>query len=166
MTPSGMSAIAAALHGLVDSRMLQAGSRFRIVCHTEVYDDVPRLLESIRRAHSGSLEIVRADCSDGSALRMAVSTGDRADQTIVLAETCSNPHGQVFAFESMRAIKAERPFDVFSVVDDTWTTNVGCNALDLGADVVVMSLTKYMGGNAAIAGAIVGRDSGLLEGPR
>ncbi|GAB3294040.1 bifunctional o-acetylhomoserine/o-acetylserine sulfhydrylase [Epidermidibacterium keratini] len=76
------------------------------------------------------------------------------------AETIANPKGQVLDIEGVAAVAHE--YGVPLVVDNTVATPYGLNPLKYGADVVVHSATKYLGGHGtSIAGVIV--DGGTFD---
>jgi cystathionine beta-lyase len=68
-----------------------------------------------------------------------------------------SPGSTTFEVQDVPAITAAcRARDVVTIVDNTWATPVFCRPLELGADVVVHSATKYLTGHAdSILGAIV-----------
>ncbi|HYP14707.1 MAG TPA: O-acetylhomoserine aminocarboxypropyltransferase/cysteine synthase family protein, partial [Bryobacteraceae bacterium] len=72
-------------------------------------------------------------------------------------ETISNPRGNVLDIEPLARIAHEHNIPL--VIDNTFATPYLCRPLDFGADIVVHSLTKFMGGHGnSIGGVIV--DSG------
>jgi O-acetylhomoserine (thiol)-lyase len=75
----------------------------------------------------------------------------------VYCETIGNPAGNIVDLEGICA--AAHRHGVAVVVDNTVATPVLCRPIDFGADIVVHSLTKYVGGHGnSIGGVIV--DSG------
>jgi O-acetylhomoserine (thiol)-lyase len=68
-------------------------------------------------------------------------------------ETISNPRGNVLDIEAVAAIAHERKIPL--VVDNTFATPYLCRPIDFGADVVVHSLTKFMGGHGNSIGGII-----------
>jgi len=80
------------------------------------------------------------------------------DTCLVFAESPSNPTMQLS--DLREAAEAARKAGACCLVDNTFATPVNQRPLDLGADVVIHSATKYLGGHAdVIAGAIVCKDS-------
>jgi O-acetylhomoserine (thiol)-lyase len=72
-------------------------------------------------------------------------------------ETISNPRGNVLDIEKVAAIAHEHNIPL--VIDNTFASPYLCRPIDYGADIVVHSLTKFMGGHGnSIGGMIV--DSG------
>jgi O-acetylhomoserine (thiol)-lyase len=75
-------------------------------------------------------------------------------------ETISNPRGNVLDIEAVAKIAHEHGIPL--VIDNTFATPYVCRPIDYGADIVVHSLTKFMGGHGnSIGGAIV--DSGKFN---
>jgi O-acetylhomoserine (thiol)-lyase len=72
-------------------------------------------------------------------------------------ETISNPRGNILDIEAVAKIAHEHGLPL--VIDNTFATPYLCRPIDFGADIVVHSLTKFMGGHGnSIGGVIV--DSG------
>lgn len=75
----------------------------------------------------------------------------------IYAETISNPWGNVLDIEAVAKIAHEHNIPL--MIDNTFATPYLCRPIDFGADIVVHSLTKFMGGHGnSIGGVIV--DSG------
>ncbi len=72
---------------------------------------------------------------------------------LLYGETISNPRGNVLDLERVAAIAHEHkiPF----VVDNTFATPYLCRPIDFGADIVLHSLTKFMGGHGTSIGGVV-----------
>jgi O-acetylhomoserine (thiol)-lyase len=78
----------------------------------------------------------------------------------IYAETISNPRGNVVDIEAVAKIAHEHNLPL--VIDNTFATPYLCRPIDFGADIVVHSLTKFMGGHGnSIGGMIV--DSGKFD---
>jgi len=76
------------------------------------------------------------------------------------AETISNPRGNVLDIEAVAKIAHEHNLPL--VIDNTFATPYLCRPIDFGADIVVHSLTKFMGGHGnSIGGMIV--DGGKFD---
>jgi O-acetylhomoserine (thiol)-lyase len=75
----------------------------------------------------------------------------------IYGETISNPRGNVLDIEAVAKIAHEANIPL--VIDNTFATPYVCRPIDYGADIIVHSLTKFMGGHGtSIGGMIV--DSG------
>jgi O-acetylhomoserine (thiol)-lyase len=82
---------------------------------------------------------------------------------LLYGETISNPRGNVLDIERVAAIAHEHNIPL--VIDNTFATPYLCRPIDYGADIVVHSLTKFMGGHGnSIGGIIV--DAGKLDWKR
>jgi O-acetylhomoserine (thiol)-lyase len=68
-------------------------------------------------------------------------------------ETISNPRGNVLDIEAVAKIAHEHNIPL--VIDNTFATPYVCRPLDYGADIVVHSLTKFMGGHGNSIGGII-----------
>jgi len=91
-----------------------------------------------------------ADATDPKSFAKAVGPKTRA----IFCESIANPGGIVVDLPAIAEIarRAEIPF----IVDNTLATPYLCRPKDFGADIVVHSLTKFMGGHGnSIGGAIV-----------
>jgi len=88
----------------------------------------------------------------------AVTAAMRPTTRIVWAETPSNPLVRVTDLRSVGEIVHERGARL--VVDNTWATPVLTRPLELGADLVMHSTTKYLGGHSdVLGGALVAREA-------
>jgi O-acetylhomoserine (thiol)-lyase len=78
----------------------------------------------------------------------------------IYGETISNPRGNILDIAAVAAIAHEHNLPL--IVDNTFATPYLCRPIDHGADIVLHSLTKFMGGHGtSIGGAIV--DSGRFD---
>ncbi len=68
-------------------------------------------------------------------------------------ETISNPRGNVLDIEAVAAIAHQHKIPL--VIDNTFATPYLCRPIDFGADIVVHSLTKFMGGHGTSIGGIL-----------
>ena len=72
---------------------------------------------------------------------------------IIYAETIGNPRNNVLDIEAVAAISAEANIPLF--VDNTVATPYLCRPIEYGADIVVHSATKYIGGHGTSIGGVV-----------
>jgi O-acetylhomoserine (thiol)-lyase len=89
------------------------------------------------------------DADDLDALRKAINSKTRA----VYAETLGNPKLDVVDLEALAAIAHEHGLPL--VVDDTCTTPILLRPMDFGADIVVTSATKFLGGHGSSIGGVI-----------
>ncbi len=88
---------------------------------------------------------------DTEAFRKAI----RPETAVFFTESPTNPFLRVTDIPSVSAIARER--GVIVIVDSTFSTPINQRALDLGADLVLHSATKYLGGhNDLLAGTVTG----------
>ncbi len=86
---------------------------------------------------------------DPEALRAAI----RPNTKLLYAETIGNPLGNVADLEALAAIAHEAgiPF----VVDNTFASPALCRPIEWGADIVVQSATKFVGGHGTVIGGVM-----------
>lgn len=122
----------------------------------DAYGGTYRLLT---RVMSGwGLEVSSVDMTDPGALAGAM----RPNTRMVWVETPSNPLLKVVDIAAVATVA--HGADATLVVDNTFATPYLQRPLELGADVVVHSVTKYLGGHSdLIGGAVVTDDPGLAE---
>ena len=77
----------------------------------------------------------------------------RPNTKCLYGETVSNPRGNVLDIESVARIAHEHNLPL--VIDNTFATPYVCRPIDYGADIVVHSLTKFMGGHGNSIGGII-----------
>jgi O-acetylhomoserine (thiol)-lyase len=103
-----------------------------------------------------SVDLDLLDPNDLDAWRRAA----RAETKALFGETIGNPAGTVLDLEAVAAIAHEVGAPL--VVDNTFATPYLCRPLDFGADIVVHSATKFLGGHGTSIGGIV-VDSGRFD---
>jgi cystathionine gamma-lyase len=134
-----------------------AGHGSHIVASEDVYGGSWRLFHRVRN-HSANLSVTHVDPADLDALRAAL----RPNTGFIWIETPSNPTLRLADLEAIAAIGRER--GVRTVVDNTFASPAVQRPLEHGIDIVVHSVTKYIGGHSDIVGgAIVVRDPGLAQ---
>jgi cystathionine gamma-synthase len=88
----------------------------------------------------------------------------RPETALVWIETPTNPLLNVVDVAAVAAAVRDRTPEVCVVVDNTFATPAVQRPLELGADAVVHSATKYLGGHSdTVSGAVVVRDPALHE---
>jgi methionine-gamma-lyase len=122
---------------------LRAGAR--VVAQTGHYAAALTLLQDVLPAFG--VEVVSVPQE-----RLADAAGASAD--LVFAETPSNP---AMALTDLAAVRSAAP-DALLVVDNTFATPFNTRPIELGADLVVQSATKYLNGHSDVtAGVVTGR---------
>jgi cystathionine gamma-synthase len=122
----------------------------------DVYGGTYRLLARVLSDWGLAFDTV--DMTDLDALRKAV----RDETRVIWVESPSNPLLKVV--DIALAAEIARQAGARCVVDNTFATPYLQRPLELGADVVVHSVTKYLGGHSdLVGGAVVVRDDQLAE---
>src|SRR3954452_11332548 len=99
-----------------------------------------------------NIAVTTADLADLDELRSAL----RPNTRLVYAETPVNPILRLVDIQAIASIAHAAGAEV--AIDSTLATPVVTRPIDLGADYVLHSLTKYLGGHGdALGGAVVGR---------
>ncbi len=140
---SGMAAIHAALLALL-------GAGDRVVATSSGYGTTQTLL----RSTFGRLgvDVAFVDVTDHAAVEAAVAAGPTA---VLYAETISNPTIVVADHAALAAI-AHRHGAAY-VVDNTFASPYVCRPVEWGADLVIESATKFIGGHSdTILGVVTG----------
>ncbi len=128
----------------------------RVLLANDVYGGTYRLLSRVLEPWGLRLDV--ADMTDLDTLRAAV----RAETRLVWVETPTNPLLKVVDIAA--AAEVAHAVGARCVVDNTFATPYLQRPLELGADVVVHSVTKYLGGHSdLVGGALVTSDDGLAE---
>lgn len=142
---SGMGAINALF-----ATVLSAGDH--VVASENLYAETHTLLTRV--FSSFDVEVSLVDTTDPEVVADAI----RPETELVYLETPTNPILRVSDIEAV----ADRATEQLVAVDNTFASPALQRPLDLGADVVVESLTKYISGHSdAIAGALVTDDAEL-----
>lgn len=104
------------------------------------------------------IEVSKVDLSDLTLLQAAIRPRTR----LIYAETPCNPLLRLTDISALAQIT--HAAGALLVVDSTFATPLATRPLELGADLVIHSLTKYLGGHGdAIGGALLGRAAELAE---
>jgi cystathionine gamma-lyase len=140
---SGCAAAAAIQH------CLEPGDR--VLVSADVYGGTFRLFDRVFR-RSG-IDYAFLDCGDPAAVERAMTPATR----LLWLETPSNPMLMVLDVPALAALARKR--GAATVVDNTFATPCLQRPLGMGADLVVHSTTKYLGGHSdVVGGAIVTSD--------
>ncbi len=146
---TGMAAIHASLLSLV-----KAGDR--IVATRNVYGSTRSLL-----MHVLSDLGVRVDFVDPTDLAATAAALAAARTTVLYAETIANPSIVVVDHAALAGL-AHRHGAAY-VVDNTFASPYVCRPLELGADLVVESATKWLGGHSDVMGGLVAGDARRIK---
>jgi cystathionine gamma-synthase len=137
---SGMAAVTTVMHLVHPSE--------RVVCVNDVYGGVYRLFSQVYEPKGYEFEFLASDTINES-LRDHIDERTR----IVWLETPTNPLLNIVDIRA--AAEAAHEVGAMVVVDNTFATPYLQRPLELGADVVVHSTTKYLGGHSDVVGGFV-----------
>jgi len=139
---SGMAAV----HGALLAAGCRAGSA--VVCAHDIYGATYALLRQLLATQGVSPTFV--DVADLSAVEAALS---QVRPAALLVETMSNPLLKVADIARLAGLAHQ--VGAVLIVDNTLATPMLCRPLSLGADYVVHSATKYLGGHGDVLGGVV-----------
>lgn len=137
---SGMAA-----SGLI-LELLDSGDH--VVAMDDMYGGTFRLFDKVRRRSAG-LEFSYADLSVAGELEKAL----RDDTRMIWIESPTNPTLKLVDIKQVVGIVADR--DILVVVDNTFASPWAQRPLELGADIVVHSVTKYLNGHSDMVGGVI-----------
>ncbi len=125
-----------------------------VVATNDLYGGTFRLFKRCFEHYGISFDFVKA--SDPVAVERAL----RANTRYLFLESPTNPLLSLSDLAQLAALA--KPRGVLTVVDNTFATPYLQRPLELGADLVLHSLTKYIGGHSdVVAGALIGNDEKL-----
>jgi cystathionine beta-lyase/cystathionine gamma-synthase len=146
---SGLAAIEAMIKALV-------ASGDHVVCGDNVYGGTERMFRTVWEGYGVEFSFV--DTSDVDALRAAV----RPETKLLHIETPTNPLMRLSDIAACAEVA--HAADALLSVDNTFATPYLQRPLELGADIVMHSTTKYLGGHSdIIGGALIVSDDELAE---
>lgn len=146
-TSSGMSAITLSILNLAE-----AGDE--IVAASNLYGGTFNLFKNTLPKYG--INVHFTDSTDPEAVRKAITPKTKA----VFAETIGNPSLNVLDFEAIADVAHEA--DIPLIIDSTFGSPAVCRPLQHGADIVVHSATKWIGGHGTTIGGVV-VDGGRFE---
>ncbi len=144
---SGMAAITYAIQAIT-------GVGDNIVSISQLYGGTYNLF--MHAFPRQGIEVRMADQADFEGLEKLIDSKTKA----IFCESIGNPAGNVVDIQRLAEIAHRHGVPV--IVDNTVATPVLCRPIDFGADIVVHSLTKYIGGHGTTIGGII-VDSGKFD---
>jgi len=145
---SGMAAIDTVI------KTLRPGDE--VISMDDVYGGTYRIFTTVF-AHYG-IKFKFADIRDGESLKQHITENTK----LVWVESPTNPTLKVADIASMAEVTKSK--GILLGVDNTFATPYNQTPLDLGADIVMHSVTKYLGGHSdTVMGALVCKDETLAE---
>jgi O-acetylhomoserine (thiol)-lyase len=128
-----------------------AGMGSNIVSIPQLYGTTHTLFAHVLPSQGVNVRFAESDRAE--AIEKLIDEGTRA----IFCESIGNPAGNICDIEALAAVAARHGIPL--IVDNTVATPILLRPIDYGADIVVHSLTKFMGGHGTtLGGAIV--DSG------
>ncbi|MGE5700295.1 MAG: trans-sulfuration enzyme family protein [Deltaproteobacteria bacterium] len=145
---SGMAAISAVM------TLFSSGDH--ILCSDDLYGGTYRLFEKLLRPYGLSFDY--ADMGDPAAVSKKIGKNTKG----LFVETPTNPLMKIADIREVSRVARDR--GILSIVDNTFMSPALQQPLSLGADIVVHSATKFLGGhNDLIGGAVVVSDPAIGE---
>ena len=135
--------------------LLDSGAH--VICMDDVYGGTYRLFERVRRRSAG-LEFSFVDLNDLDAVKAALQPNTK----MIWCETPTNPLLKLV--DIRRLAEFAKANGLLLAVDNTFSSPVLQRPLELGADIVMHSATKYLNGHSDIVGGmVVVKDAALAE---
>jgi cystathionine beta-lyase/cystathionine gamma-synthase len=129
-----------------------------VLAGNDVYGGTFRLFDKVLRRFN--LDFTFADTTDPESVADALTPQTR----LVWLETPTNPYLRVTDIRAVAEIVHAHPNKPLLAVDNTFATPYLQRPLELGADIVVHSMTKYLGGHSdVVGGAVIVKDKELAE---
>jgi len=145
---SGMSAIDAII------KLLSPGDE--VISTNDLYGGTYRIFTQIFENYGIKFHFIGMDDADKTEALITKNT------KMLWAETPTNPMLNIIDIEKIGQISKKHK--LLFVVDNTFATPYLQRPLDLGADIIMHSLTKYMGGHSdVVMGAVICKDEALAE---
>ncbi|MCP8615777.1 O-acetylhomoserine aminocarboxypropyltransferase/cysteine synthase family protein [Salirhabdus salicampi] len=137
---SGMAAITLSILNVA-----HAGDE--IVAATNLYGGTYNLFANTLPKYG--INVTFVDPEDPENFRSAITPKTKA----VFAETIGNPSLHVLDIEAVANVAHDNEIPL--IVDNTFATPYGCRPIEWGADVVIHSATKWIGGHGRVIGGVV-----------
>lgn len=135
--------------------MLDSGAH--VICMDDVYGGTFRLFERVRKRSAG-LQFSFVDLNDSAALEAAMQPNTK----MIWCETPTNPLLKIVDIKQLSVFAKKH--GLLLAVDNTFSSPILQRPLELGADIVMHSATKYLNGHSdIIGGMIVVNSSELAE---
>ena len=136
---SGLATIDTLLH------TLKSGDH--VICSDDVYGGTFRLFDKVLTRFGITFTFM--DLCDLTKVEAAIKPATR----MLWIESPTNPMLKIFDIEALSTLARKR--SILSIVDNTFMSPYFQRPLDLGADVVIHSVTKYMNGHSDVVGGIL-----------
>ncbi|MCM3706325.1 MULTISPECIES: bifunctional cystathionine gamma-lyase/homocysteine desulfhydrase [Cytobacillus] len=145
---SGMAAISSVMH------LFSTGDH--VIFTDDVYGGSYRLVTKVLKKYK--IEVTFVDTSDLAAVEAAIQENTKA----IYVETPTNPLLKITDLAEISKLAKSK--NLLMIVDNTFSTPYWQNPIELGADIVLHSATKYIGGHSdVVAGLVVVNSEQLAE---
>jgi cystathionine gamma-synthase len=124
---------------------LEAGQH--VLLPDDVYHGTRILLDEVMTKHG--ISYTQVDMTN----LYSVSNAIQQNTALIVLETPSNPLLKITDLKKLIALSKER--NIYTLVDNTWSTPLITRPLEMGADLVLQSVTKYIGGHSDLLGGVV-----------
>jgi cystathionine beta-lyase/cystathionine gamma-synthase len=131
----------------------------------------PTTIVATRELYGGTMSLLRQDLEPTGyepvfvdVLDLDAVKGALTGAGLVLLETITNPLCRVADVEAIAGMARQRGVRV--LVDNTFATPILCRPIELGADLVMHSATKYIGGHSDLLAGIVAGDAKTIADAR
>lgn len=126
--------------------MLDSGAH--VICMDDVYGGTFRLFERVRKRSAG-LQFSFVDLNDSAALEATLQPNTK----MIWCETPTNPLLKIVDISRLSAFAKKH--NLLLAVDNTFSSPILQRPLELGADIVMHSATKYLNGHSDIIGGMI-----------
>lgn len=145
---SGMAAIGNVM------TLLKAGDH--VIASDDLYGGTPRLFNRVYADYGLQFTFVDSSYTD------RIETAIKPNTKLIWIETPTNPLLKITEIRAVASLASRK--SLILVVDNTFATPYLQRPLDLGADIVVHSTTKYLGGHAdTVGGTVITRNERYFE---
>lgn len=148
VTACGMSAVSTALLSILD-----AGDHF--IASTDLFTITQSLLDDV--FSKKGIEVTRLDTNDLAKVEASIQSNTK----IIFVESLSNPHLNLTDIPALAKLAHDN--GLLLIVDNTFLSPYLIRPLELGADIVVHSATKYISGHGDALGGVVAGNKKLID---
>jgi O-succinylhomoserine (thiol)-lyase len=138
-TATGMAAVAAVLH------LLKPGNH--VITGNDIYGGSYRLMHNVFRHYNIDFDFI--DMTDPARVNSAI----KDNTALIWIETPSNPMLRLVDIQAVTDLA--RQHSILTAVDNTFMSPYFQRPLELGADIVVHSTTKYINGHSDVVGGAI-----------
>lgn len=146
---SGMAAIDAVM------RLLSSGDH--VICAEDMYGGTFRLFDKVLKRYGIEFSVV--DMTNHDAVKSAIQPGKT---TIIYTESPTNPMMKLTDIAALASIAHDA--HALLIVDNTFASPYAQQPITLGADIVLHSATKYLGGHSdLVSGIVVAKEEHIAD---